>query len=367
MKVICKKDTLVQAVTNVSRAVSNKSTIPALEGILLQTTQNGLYIAGYDLNLGITTEIEARVEEPGGAVLSAKFFSDATRRMPADEIMITCDEKQLTQISSGSSQFTVLSISAADYPELPAIPKDQVLTLEKELLRNMIDQTIFAVATGDTKPVHTGSLFDIASGVLTVVSVDGYRLALRREKIQADQDFKFIVPGKTLMEVSRLIGSGDGQAMVHLAQRHIVFEVNGYFVISRLLEGDFLDYNASIPKNHNLEVSIGVRPLVESIERAALLISERMKSPLRVKIDEGKIAVSCETSMGKVYDEVACTVEGAGVQMGFNHKYLLDALRNSGCDEVKIQIGGPLLPIKVVPKEGDAFLFLVLPVRIRNE
>ena len=367
MKVICKKETLVQAVTNVSRAVSSKSTVPALEGILLQTTANGLYVAGYDLSMGITTEIEARVEESGGAVLSAKFFSDAVRRMPVEEIVITCDEKQLTQISSGPSQFTVLAMSAADYPELPAVPDEQMLTLDKELLRNMIDQTIFAVATGDTKPVHTGSLFDIVSGVLTVVSVDGYRLALRRESIQADQDFRFIVPGKTLTEVSRLIGSGEGQATVRLAQRHIVFEVNGYFIISRLLEGDFLDYRASLPKSHNLEVTVAVRPLMESIERAALLISERMKSPLRVKIENDVIAVSCETSMGKVYDEVSCKAEGTGVQMGFNHKYLLDALRNSGCDEVKIQIGGPLLPIKVVPKEGDEFLFLVLPVRIRSE
>lgn len=367
MKFTCTKNDLVSAVTNVSRAVSGKSAIPALEGILLQTRAGKLFVAGYDLNLGITTEINAQITEEGGAVLGAKFFSDMVRRMPGEEITVSCDDKQLTEISSGPSHFTVLAMSAADYPEIPTVSQSQILELDKQLLQNMINQTLFAVALGDAKPVHTGSLFDIVNGKLTVVSVDGYRLALRRENIQTDRDFKFIVPGKTLGEVSRLIGGGDGQVRIRLAERHIVFDVDEYCIISRLLEGDFLDYNASIPKNHSLEVTVGVRPLMDSVERAALLISERMKSPLRVKLGKDAIAVSCETSMGKVYDEVACSAVGPEVQIGFNHKYLLDALRNSGCDEVKLQANGPLSPVKVVPKEGEQFLFLVLPVRIRNE
>ena len=367
MKFTCKTNDLVQAVTNVSRAVSGKSAVPALEGILLQAQEGKLFIAGYDLNLGITTEIEANVIQEGGAVLGAKFFSDVVRRMPGEDITVACDDKQLTEITSASSHFTVLAISAKDYPELPTVPSTSSMKLDKQLLQNMINQTLFAVALGDAKPVHTGSLFDIAGGKMTVVSVDGYRLALRREDIQASRDFKFIVPGKTLGEVSRLIGSGDGEVNIRLGERHIVFEVDGYSVISRLLEGEFLDYNASIPKNHSLEVVVGVRPLIESVERAALLISERMKSPLKVKFDHDVIAISCETSMGKVYDEVACSSVGNEVVIGFNHKYLLDALRNSGCDEVKLQLNGPLSPVKVVPKEGEQFLFLVLPVRIRNE
>lgn len=367
MKFTCEKNDLVQAVTNVSRAVSGKSAVPALEGILLQTKAGKLFIAGYDLSLGITTEVEADIAVEGAAVLSAKFFSDVVRRMPGEKITVSCDDKQLTEISSGASRFTVLAMSAMDYPELPTVPDAKSLELDKQLLQDMINQTLFAVALGDAKPVHTGSLFDIVDGKLTVVSVDGYRLALRRENIQTDHNFRFIVPGKTLGEVSRLIGSGEGKVNIRLGERHIIFEVDGYCIISRLLEGDFLDYNASIPKGHSLEVTVGVRSLIDSVERAALLISERMKSPLRVKLGKNIISISCETSMGKVHDEVSCITEGNEVQVGFNHKYLLDALRNSGCDEVKLQLNGPLSPVKVVPKEGEQFLFLVLPVRIRND
>jgi len=366
MKFTCKRNDLVQAVTNVSRAVGAKAAVPALEGILIRTRNNKLFVAGYDLNLGITTEIDADIDQSGSAVLSAKFFGDVVRRMPGEDITISCDEKQLTEISSGASHFTILAISAEDYPELPAVEGGESLEMDQQILQNMINQTLFAVALGDAKPVHTGSLFDIVGGKLTVVSVDGYRLALRRENIKADTDFRFIVPGKTLGEVSRLIGGGEGNVNIKLGDRHIIFEVDGYSVISRLLEGDFLDYNASIPKTHTLEVTVGVRSLVDSVERAALLISERMKSPLRMKFSGSTISIACETSMGKIYDEVSCTSEGGDVSIGFNHKYLLDALRNSGCDEVKLQLSGPLSPVKVVPKEGEEFLFLVLPVRIRS-
>lgn len=367
MKFICAKNDLVQAVTNVSRAVSGKSTIPALEGILLQTRGDRLFVAGYDLNIGITTEIPAKVSQQGSAVLGAKFFSDVVRRMSGEEISVQCDDKMLTEISSGPSQFTILAMNAQDYPEIPTVSDLQTLTMDQQLLQNMINQTLFAVAVGDAKPVHTGSLFDISQGRVTLVSVDGYRLALRREPIEVNEDFRFIVPGKTLGEVSRLIGGGSGEVTLRLGERHIVFEVEGYSIVSRLLEGDFLDYNASIPKGQSLEVTVGVRPLVDSVERAALLISERIKSPLRVKIAQDVISITCETSMGKVYDEVACATSGKEVQIGFNHKYLLDALRSSGCDEVKLQLNGPLSPVKIVPKDSEQFLFLVLPVRIRNE
>lgn len=370
MKVICKKETLVQAVTNVSRAVSSKSTVPALEGILLQTTANGLYVAGYDLSMGITTEIEARVEESGGAVLSAKFFSDAVRRMPAEEIVITCDEKQLTQISSGPSQFTVLAMSAADYPELPAVPDEQMLTLDKELLRNMIDQTIFAVATGDTKPVHTGSLFDIVSGVLTVVSVDGYRLALRREKLLAQNapgNISFVVPGDALSEVERICSDCDEPVSVTQGERHVTFETNGTILVTRRLEGEFLNYRQTIPQNNAIILEADCADLQRSIDRASLIINDKLKSPLRCRFEDGTVSITSKTAIGAAFDRCPIAGDGKGLEIGFNNRFLMEAVKAAPAARIRLELNTATSPCLILPQEGekDNFLYMVLPVRLR--
>ncbi len=367
MKIVCPRATLVSAVSNVSRAVGVKTTIPALEGILLDAKEDCLQLTGYDLELGITTRLDAQVLQPGRVVLSAKLLVDMVRKMPGDTIEIACDDRLMTTVVSGASEFHILGISPEDYPDLPAPGEEDRLEMENLLLQSMIDQTLFAVAVSDAKPVHTGSLFELQDGVLTVVSVDGFRLAIRREKVQSGQDLRFIVPGKTLSEVSKLIGGEEETVAVSLSQKHAVFEIGNYRVTTRLLEGDFLDYRGAVPKSHSTQAEVSVRELTDSVERASLLISDRLKSPLKIRFEQEGMAVSCETSMGRVSDLVPCALEGNPVTMGFNNKYLLDALRNSGCDQVKLQISGPLSPMKVVPMEGESFLFLVLPVRLKNE
>ena len=231
----------------------------------------------------------------------------------------------------------------------------------------MIDQTLFAIATTDSKPVHTGSLFDIKKENITLVSVDGYRLALRKEPFIADQECSFIVPGKTLSEVSKLLKEEENEVCMVVSHKHIIFKIDGYHVVSRLLEGDFLDYNAAIPKTEKTTIEVSTRLLVEGIERTSLLISDRLRSPLKLNMSDEKIRISCNTTMGKAYDEVDCKLDGDGINMGFNNKYLLDALKASDCDMVKLLINGPVSPMRVVPLEGESFLFLVLPVRVKND
>jgi DNA polymerase-3 subunit beta len=232
----------------------------------------------------------------------------------------------------------------------------------------MIDQTLFAVSLTDTKPVHTGSLFDMESEHLTVVSVDGYRLALRNEIISGGTELSFVVPGKVLGEISKLASDDEEElATLSVSKRHIVVNIGKYSIISRLLEGDFLDYKTSIPGGGGTTVKLSTRAFIDSIERVSLLISDRLRSPLRVLFDEGKIKISCSTTLGKSYDELDCELSGPAVEMGFNNKYLLDALKAAGSDEVRVEIAGPLSPIKVLPLEGESYLFLVLPVRLKNE
>ncbi len=368
MNIVIEKQKLLDAVVNVSRAVGSKSSIPALEGILFQAQNNSLRLTSYDLEMGIVTDIDCKVNEPGEIILSSKLISDIVRKMPGETISISSDEKNLTLIKSGITEFTVLGLPASEFPEMPAVQKEDSVVLNEPMLKSMICQTIFACAQGDSKPVHTGVLFDIKDKIITLVAVDGYRLALRRENILTDMEVSFIVPSKTLSEIVKLLGDDDEKnVFIWIARKHIVVELGGYQVISRLLEGDFLDYNAAIPKTHLTEVRVNTRVMSESIERTALLITDRLKSPLKCNFEGNKLILSCTTAIGKAYDELELVKQGEDVTIGFNNRYLLDALKYSGCDEVKLLINGPLSPMRVMAPDGDGFVFLVLPVRLKNE
>ena len=366
MKITCVKQELVAAVTNVQRAVSSKSSLPALEGILLKASGDTVGLCGYDLELGITTSISATVEAEGDIVLSAKLFSDIVRRLPDSTVRIEVDEKFITNITCGVSEFAIVGIPASEYPELPSVSGASPLELTSALLKSMIRQTLFAVGDNDSKPVHTGTLFDLSEGVLRLVSVDGYRLAMRTERVACTDDFSFVVPGKTLSEVMKLLREDEENIHISVGRRHIVFEIGRYSVISRLLGGEFLNYKAAIPPAHNTEVTVQTRSFIDSVERVSLLITDRLKSPVRCIFADGEVKVSCATSIGKANDVFTAPVQGENVEIGFNNRYLLDALRNTDSDEVRVQLKGALSPMKIVPRDGDSFLFLVLPVRLKS-
>ena len=367
MKFTVNKSDITEAVGNIQRAVSTKTSIPALEGILLGADENGLELCAYDLELGITTVIPAFVTEPGKAVLSAKLFSDIVRRTPAETITVTVDEKNMATLESGYSRFSIIGIPAEEFPELPKLSDSTQFSLAGSLLKSMIRQTLFAIAESDAKPIHQGSLFNLENGMMDVVSVDGYRLAVRREPVEFSDSLDFVVPGKTLSEILKLIKETDDPVEISAGRRHILFKIDNYTVISSLLEGEFLNYKAAIPPESQTEVVLKTREAIDSVERVSLLITDRLKSPVRCLFNENEIKLNCTTSMGRASDQIDVEMTGQSVEIGFNNRYLLEALRNTECDEVKVQLGGPLSPMKVVPKEGDSFLFLVLPVRLKSE
>ncbi len=366
MKFAVNKSEITDAVMNIQRAVSSKTTIPALEGILIKTMGGGLELSAYDLELGITTVIPSSNSEDGSIVLSARVFSEIVRKSPADIINVSVDEKNIATIESGQSSFSIIGIPSEEFPEFPKISDSTSIKLPVEILRSMIRQTVFAVADSDSKPIHQGSLFNIEGGRFDMVSVDGYRLAKRTEMIDFKGDLSFVVPGKTLQEILKLL-KDSGDIDIAAGSRHIMFKIDNYTVISSLLEGEFLNYKAAIPAETAIEVTVNTREAIESVERVSLLITDRLKSPLRCTFDGSSIDLLCTTSMGRASDKVSAHIDGGSVEMGFNNRYLLDALRNTECDEIKIQLGGALSPMKIVPKEGESFLFLVLPVRLKNE
>lgn len=367
MKFTVNKSDITEAVSNIQRAVSTKTSIPALEGILLSATETGLELCAYDLELGITTVIPAFVMEPGKAVLSAKLFSDIVRRTPAETVTVSVDEKNMATLESGYSRFSIIGIPAKEFPELPKLSDSTQISLPGALLKSMIRQTLFAIAESDAKPIHQGSLFSLENGILDVVSVDGYRLAVRREPVDFSEDLSFVVPGKTLSELLKLIKDSEEPVEISAGRRHILFKIDNYTVISSLLEGEFLNYKAAIPPESQTEVVLKTREAIDSVERVSLLITDRLKSPIRCLFDNNEVKLNCTTSMGRASDQLDVEMTGQSVEIGFNNRYLLEALRNTECDEVKVQLGGPLSPMKVVPKEGDSFLFLVLPVRLKSE
>ncbi len=367
MKFTVQKKDITEAVSNIQRAVSTKTSIPALEGILLTASKGSLELCAYDLELGITTIIPAQTQEEGKAVLSAKIFSDIVRRTPDESITISVDEKNMATIESGYSLFTIIGIPAVEFPELPKLVDATAVSLPANVLKSMVRQTVFAVAESDAKPIHQGSLFSMEDGQLDVVSVDGYRLAKRTEAVDFKENLSFVVPGKTLSELLRLLKDSEENIGISVGRRHILFKTESYTVISSLLEGEFLNYKAAIPQEGKTEVVLRTREAIESVERVSLLITDRLKSPVRCLFSPGEIKLLCTTSMGRASDQITVELTGEDVEIGFNNRYLLDALRNTECDEVRVQLNGPLSPMKVMPKEGESFLFLVLPVRLKND
>ncbi len=366
MQFSCERQKLNDAVLNVQRVVSAKSSVPALEGILLTAKENSVRLCGFDLEIGMTTEIPADVKETGSIVMGAKLFGDIVRRLPGDRVDFSSDDKQVTQIDSGEAKFSVVGIPSEEYPELPRINGETNVRLSSSTLKEMIHQTLFAVAENDAKPVHTGTLFEIGDGKIRLISVDGYRLAIREEPIGNAEKNSFVVPGKTLGEVMKLLGDGDDEVELQIGMRHILFRIGDYTVISRLLEGEFLDWRASLPKESSTEVRVSVSDLIGSLERVSLLITERLRSPVRCLFADGCIRLSCSTAIGRANDKLDAKITGDDVEMGFNSRYLLDALHNTECDEVRIRLNGPLSPLTMLPCEGESFLFLVLPVRLKS-
>ncbi len=367
MKFNCNRQKLTEAVTNVQRAVSSKSTMPALEGILIKAFNNKITLCGYDLEIGITTTINADIKENGAIVLNAKLFSDIIRKMPENTISIETNEKFITYIKSGKADYKIIGISNEEYPELPSVRGDNTIKMDGETLKSMIRQTIYAVSDKDIKPAHKGSLFEIGNGNIKVISVDGYRLAIRTEKIEYDEEKSFIVPGKSLSEVIKLIGDDTNDISFTVGDRHIIFNIDEYSIITRLIEGEFMNYKAALPKTHSTELKVNTRRFIDSVERMSLLLTEKLKSPVRCKIEDGLIKTSCNTAIGQAYDEFEAQISGEDVEIGFDNRYFLDAMKYSETDEVKIQLNGTLSPIVILPSEGDNFIFLVLPVRLKNE
>lgn len=369
MKFTCNTKQLCEGCSNVMRAVSTKVTIPTIEGILMECGSNTLSLTGYDFEFGINTTMEANVVEAGAIVIHAKVLSDIIRKLPDGNVTFDISGTSVS-IISGAAQYNIMGIDADDYPELPSVSGGYPLFLNQGVLSNMVSQTVFAVADNESsKPVYTGLKFELTLNQLKLIGVDGFRLAIRTETVKYDgEDISFIVPKKTIRELIKLLSiDSENEVSISVGKRHIVFEIENYSIISRLLDGEFLDYNASIPKTASTTVLINTNDAIKCIERTLPVIENDKKNPIRCLFDGDEMRVSTVSSLGRVVDYTHANVSGDRVEIGFNSKFILDALHAADTDQVRLELNSAISPAKVMPMNDESFLFLVLPMRLKNE
>lgn len=367
MKFTCEKALLVSAISVASRTVAPKSAIPSLEGLLVKAGVK-VMLTGYNLETGITVGVPADIAEPGECIMPARLFFDIIRKLPDDEVTVSVDESFRVSIRGGISSFTITAMMAEDYPELPDVESEKGIPVPQRELREMISGTIFSASENMARPIHTGCLFEIADESVTVVAVDGYRLALRRyiPEQPLERTVKFVAPAAALKEVEKILDDTDDPAVIYLGTKHILFMIGDATLVCRILEGEFLDWRRVLPQNNPIKVAANVREVTDSIERVSLVISEKIKSPVRCTFGHNTADFRTTSTIGEAHDMCSTAGDGKDLEIGFNSRYLLDALRAVPTPEVSLELINGLSPIVLNPCDGSGkFSYMVLPVRLK--
>ena len=370
MKIICNKEVLLEALAKVSRAVPAQSAIKETTGVLVCGKKGLVTLTGYDLSIGIVCDIEGDVVEEGSIIIPPPFL-EIVRRSSGEEIVISVGEDNMILIESGFTKFDLFGLPADGYPELPIFSDEFSFDLPQAILRRLIRQTVFAVSQTEARPVQQGVLFELENGILTMVALDGFRMAVSKENIGYHKSGKFIIPGKTLNEILRMLSDNDIVSL-SIGKTHASFLINGCKIYTRLItQGEFINYKSIIPNSYNTAVKINTRALIDSVEKVSLLVenqaAKRVKNSIVVRFADNITALGCVTMAGKAQDKINCEITGNDIEVGINNSYILDALRAAECDEVVLRLTTTFAAIKVVPPDGDSFTFLVMPVRTKNE
>lgn len=369
MNITCAKETLIEGLTLVGRTVSSRSTLPILECILLKADENGLRLTANDLEMSIeTAPLDAEVTEAGSVALDARLFSEIVRKMPGEYIRIETDANQVTQCISGRARFRILGLPGEEFPVMPTLEKIVGYTLPARQLKDMIRQTIFSVAIDESKPILTGELLHYKDNTLVVVAVDGFRISYRRASLAGDKPpMSVVVPAKSLNELSRVLpGDGEDEVTFYFTDKRVVFELPRFTFVSRLLEGEFIRYDQIFNEDFTTIVTTERLSLLTGLERACLIARDAKKSPVKMEITEESVIITSNTDMGHSYDEIACDIDGQHIEIAFNPRYLIEALRAIDEDRVVIKLTTALSPCIIRGVESDAFKYLILPLRLRS-
>lgn len=367
MHIICNQEILNHNVNLVQKAISNKSTSPILENILLICDEDGFRLLATDLQIGIeTTNIQSEIIKNGIIALDAKIFSEIIRKLPKNDIEIIVDEKNITTITCGKAKFEILGVNAADFPRLPNIEKDQSFKINCNVLRDMIRKTIFSVAIIESKPALMGELFEISSNNLNIVAVDGHRIAFIKHEISNNINIDVIIPPKTLSEISKIMPSNnEDEIELFFTNKHVLFQTSEFILVSTLLEGDFIKYEQIFTEDYKTKINVNRSSLISSIERGMLLSKESQRTPIKLEITDDLMIITSNTEIGKCYEELEINVEGDLVEIAFNPKYLLDSLKSIENENVELFFTTSLSPC-IIKGEGELDQkYLILPLRVK--
>ncbi len=372
MKFVSDKKTLLSLITPAASAASNKTTLPALEGLLFTLKGDVLTICGYDLEKGVRTMGNVVSMQEGSVIINAQKITSIIKNFPDCDICIESDERNMVRITGGMSDFSIHGITAEAFPNLPELGGENAFNISRSLMKDIINSTVFAVAQSEARPILTGELFMIENRTLTVVALDNFRLAMREEKncvFDNDNRFSFVVPGKALSDLSRLLDDNDEPLRVEFTAKYIIFKIDDTVFFSRLLEGEYLDYKRALPTQNRIFATLDRLAFIESAERASLLVDEKLRTPLRCRFEDNSLNISCNTQYGSVNDNIKIKKEGDDIEIGFNNKYLLDALRACKDDKIVASMSTPLMSMIIEPAEKNPdsnYTYLVLPVKLKD-
>ncbi len=371
MKIICEKEKLLKGINSVINGVASKTTMPVLEGILIETNEKEVKLTTYDLEIGIEYIIECNVQEQGNTVVNAIMFSEIIRKLPDTEITISINSNNLLEIECEGSLYKLATMNPDEFPELPKINIDNSIEIEQNLLKNMIRKTIFAVSNEENRPIFTGCLFEVKNNKLNVVAVDGYRLALKTNILNSNTtNFNAVIPGKTLNEINKIILDSFDTVKIGISKNQALFEMENCKIVTRLLEGEFLKYDNAIPSNWETRIRVNKNIIQNCFERIILIssssIEREKKYPVKISIEIGKVVISCTNQTGDAKEEIIVETEGKNLEAGFNPRYFLDALKVIEDEEIYIEFGTNISPCVITPIENDEYKYMILPIRMKE-
>ena len=372
MKIVCYKDKLIKALNSVVKGVASKTTMPILEGILIQTNDNEIKLTTYDLEIGIEYVMECEVIEQGSTVVNAIMFSEIIRKLPDTEINISINSNNLLEIECEGSLYKLATMNPEEFPELPKIEIENSIEIDQNVLKNMIRRTIFATSTEESRPIFTGCLFEIENNQLSLVAVDGFRLALRKIFLaKQTNNFSAVIPGKTLTEINKIITDSFEPIKIGVSKNQALFEMDNCKIVSRILDGEFLNYKNVIPTTWETRIKVNKNSIQDSFERISLIssssIEKEKKYPVKVQVDIGKVTILCTNQTGDAKEELYVSTEGKNLEAGFNPKYFLDSLKAIDDEEVYIEFGSSISPCLIKSIENKDYVYMILPIRLKED
>ena len=368
MKLICKQENLTKALNIVSKAITNRSTLPILKGILIscESGKDNIIISASDLEISIDTKVEAIVEESGSIVLSSKLFSDIVRKMPSEDLVISSGEGDLTEIKGSSDEFTLQGLPSDEFPRINLEEKGSSFIVKKDILKNLIRKTSFAASNDETRGIITGELIEIKKESITFAALDGFRMAIVKDEISNIREKSIIIASRIIQEIGKVLSETDEDSDIRIVadEKKATFIFENSRIVTRLMEGEFIKYRDILPKENRINIKINRMRLMESVERASIIVREGKNTFIKFAMEDDILTVSSRAVEGTSKGVIPIEKEGENIEIGFNARYILDALKAIDDEEIIMEFNTGISPCIIKPVEGDSFDYLILPVRL---